>query len=204
MSYGGERDLGQLLIWESTGSSDGDGVVWVADGQQRLTSLCLLLGARPPWWQKREIDRCNLSRRFDLRLDIEASVPPLFHCSFDGEIDDSSGRLIRVSEILAHDAASAAGAAALRAMAVQIKRRGLCRSVEEDHLYRVIHRVAMIRQLPLCTTRVGCNLEDLLEIFQRLNSRGSRFRRLLLNLAMRSWVSASRAGFSVFGPRVAG
>ncbi len=186
--------IGNLLIWESTASAHG--AAWIADGQQRLTSLCLLFGVQPPWWRRREMDRRNLIRHFDVRLDIGAATPPVFQCSFDGEIEDPTGRLISVAEILAHDPAREEGRAALREMALQLKRRGLCRSQTEDQVYEVMHRLCMVRHLPLCTTHVGSNLQDLLEIFSRLNSRGTRFRRLLLNFAMRSLVSVSRAGAS--------
>ena len=185
--------IGQLLIWKS---SVVPATMWIADGQQRLTSLCLLFGTRPPWWEKREVDRRNLSRPFDLRVDIEAQ-PPLFHCSYEEEIEDPAERLIRASEILAHDATSDTGREALRTMAAQIgRRRGPICGIDEDHLYRVLRRVAMIRQLPLSATYVRGGLDQVLEIFERLNSRGSRFRRLLLNLAMRSLVSASRTKLS--------
>ncbi len=195
--------IGHLLMWESARTA-AHAASWIADGQQRLTSLCLLFGEQPPWWRRREIDRRNLGRRFDLRFDIEAAAPPLFHCSFNGELEDSTGRLIRVPEILAHDPTSEAGRAALRATAIQLKRRGLCRTMDEDQVYGVLHRVCLIRELPLCATSLGCELDDVLEIFERLNSRGTRFRRLLLNLAMRSLVAASRTALlrpgTVAGP----
>jgi hypothetical protein len=183
--------IGYLLMWESARSA-ADGSFLIADGQQRLTSLSLLFGEQPSWWRRREVDRRNLGRRFDLRFDVEATAPPWFHCSFDGKLEDSNGRLVRVPEILAHDPATEAGRAALRTIAIRIKQRGRCRALAEDQVYETLHRVCIIRQLPLCATLLDCELRDVLEIFERLNSRGTRFRRLLLNLAMRSLVAASR------------
>jgi Protein of unknown function DUF262 len=183
--------IGHLLIWDSSRTA-AHGSSWIADGQQRLTSLCLLFGKQPPWWRRCDVDRHNLGRRFDLRFDIEAAAPPLFRCSFDGEIKDPPGRLISVPELLTHDPASEAGRAALRATALQIKQHGLCRAMNEEEIYGVLHRVCMIKELPLCATSLDCNLDEVLEIFERLNSRGIRFRRLLLSLAMRALLAASR------------
>ncbi len=163
--------IGYLLIWDSR--RDGQqGPAWIADGQQRLTSLC----------------------RFDLRFDIEATAPPWFHCSFDRGLSDAGGRLVRVPEILAHDPDRADGQAALRTMAIELRRRGVCRTTDEEQVFAALHRVCRIQRLPLSATALGCGLEDAIEIFERLNARGTRFRRLLLDFAMRSLVSAAGAG----------
>jgi len=45
---------------------------WIADGQQRLTSLCLLFGQRPRWWGRRpEPEWGRVIERYDIRFDIE-------------------------------------------------------------------------------------------------------------------------------------
>jgi hypothetical protein len=185
--------IGYLLIWDSR--RDGQqGPAWIADGQQRLTALCLMFGERPPWWRRRASEQRNLQRRFDLRFDIEATAPPWFHCSFDRGLSDAGGRLVRVPEILAHDPDRADGQAALRTMAIELRRRGVCRTTDEEQVFAALHRVCRIQRLPLSATALGCGLEDAIEIFERLNARGTRFRRLLLDFAMRSLVSAAGAG----------
>jgi|SRR5579885_2561891 len=184
--------IGHLLIWESARIS---GPAWVADGQQRLTSLCLLFGAQPPWWSRRRSDERNLRRGFELFFDLEALAPPFFQCASSGKVRESTRPLIPVSEILTHDPLTKSGKAALQMLAAGVERRG-SRSMSEDQLYRALHRVAMIQHRPLAATSLqDCDLDDVIEIFQRLNSRGTRFRRLLLNFAMRSLVAASRASF---------
>ena len=50
----------------------------------------------------------------------------------------------------------------------------------------------MIRHRKLVATLVHHEREDVLEIFERLNSRGMRFRRLLLKLAMEEIPAAIR------------
>jgi hypothetical protein len=185
--------IGYLLIWESARIS---GPAWIADGQQRLTSLCLLFGAQPPWWSRRRVDERNRRRGFELFFDVEAFGPPLFLCASSGKVRESAGPLIPVSEILAHDPLTKSGKPALQMLAAAIKRRGICRSMSEDQVYGALHRVAMIQHLPLGATSLrDCDLDDVIEVFQRLNSRGTRFRRLLLNFAMRSLVAASRSSF---------
>jgi hypothetical protein len=50
----------------------------------------------------------------------------------------------------------------------------------------------MIREQQLAATCVSHDKQDVLEIFQRLNSRGMRFRKLLLKLAMEEIPAALR------------
>lgn len=48
--------IGALLFWTSSDyhdartTSTASATTWIVDGQQRVTALCLLLGAKPYWW----------------------------------------------------------------------------------------------------------------------------------------------------------
>src|SRR5579872_196226 len=45
---------------------------WIADGQQRLTSLSLLFGKEPKWWTRRPGQEWNkVAERYDIRFDIQ-------------------------------------------------------------------------------------------------------------------------------------
>jgi len=66
------------------------------------------------------------------------------------------------------------------------------RAVDSAELYRRLSRAVMIYQRKLVATLVEHPREDVLEIFERLNSRGMRFRKLLLKLAMEEIPAAIR------------
>jgi hypothetical protein len=79
--------VGSILLWDSTsqrnppeprGARDsGRSNLWLVDGQQRTTALCILSGRKPYWWK--EADQWNeVTKRYDVRFDIEAREPPYF------------------------------------------------------------------------------------------------------------------------------
>ncbi|GIW60661.1 MAG: hypothetical protein KatS3mg087_1727 [Patescibacteria group bacterium] len=48
--------IGSFLLWDSSGYQEAktaqgtQASLWIVDGQQRTTALCLLLGQKPYWW----------------------------------------------------------------------------------------------------------------------------------------------------------
>lgn len=69
---------------------------------------------------------------------------------------------------------------------------GFVRNVIAERL----RRVAAIGYRELLVTALSCDRDEVIEIFQRLNSRGMKFRRLLLKFAMQG-VSGSLSGLRV-------
>jgi hypothetical protein len=74
----------------------------------------------------------------------------------------------------------------------RLKTLACYRAVDSAELYRRLSRAVMIYQRELVATLVEHPREDVLEIFERLNSRGMRFRKLLLKLAMEEIPAAIR------------
>jgi len=74
----------------------------------------------------------------------------------------------------------------------RLKTLACYRAVDSAELYRRLSRAVMIYQRKLVATLVEHPREDVLEIFERLNSRGMRFRKLLLKLAMEEIPAAIR------------
>src|SRR5579885_2870551 len=64
--------IGPLLLWQVSKSDSGQPSLWIADGQQRLTTLCLLSGA-VPLWLKRTPGQADERIR---RASISASMSP--------------------------------------------------------------------------------------------------------------------------------
>jgi hypothetical protein len=180
--------IGALLLWRGANSDDdaSQSGWWIADGQQRLTSLCILCGREPVWLRRKPAEfRTRLLKRFDLCFQVGGDGRPGFVAV------RAPGRTTRAWFRLAGlwrsiRAMSAAGAN----WSGWPENSKLWNTAE---IYRRLSRVSMIRQRELVATLVQHEREDVLEIFERLNSRGMRFRRLLLKLAMEEIPAAIRS-----------
>src|SRR4029077_20195505 len=91
------------------------------------------------------------------------------------------------------------GRSELERLAKELKVLECYRELDTAEIYGRLRRVSIIRQRELVTTLVQHEREDVLEIFERLNSRGMRFRRLLLKLAMEEIPAAIRGLRGQFG-----
>ena len=173
--------IGPLLLWDPLGEGT---PLWITDGQQRLTSLCLLFGQRPNWWSQGAFpDWSRTLARFEILFDIEAEAPPCFKSAV------SEGRLegwLKLRSLLCLDAEKPEDRIELERIGHRRKLQGQLAATSSDELYHRLDRVRVIRDRTLVVTVSNHGLEDVLEIFERLNSRGIKFRRLLLRLLMRS------------------
>jgi hypothetical protein len=186
--------FGALLLWRNAESSDGRDRPrwWIADGQQRLTALCILSGREPVWLARRSAaDRTRLRQRYDQRFDAGTHGPPEFVAARESAGADASG-LIPVSRLRAIDPQDEVGRRELELLVGRLKTLACYRAVDSAELYRRLSRAVMIYQRELVATLVEHPREDVLEIFERLNSRGMRFRKLLLKLAMEEIPAAIR------------
>jgi hypothetical protein len=62
----------------------------------------------------------------------------------------------------------------LQEMARQVKIEGLCDGMDAMEVYTRLDRIRKIRDMDVVTITVNNDLEDVVEIFCRLNSRGTR------------------------------
>jgi len=161
---------------------------WIADGQQRLTSLCLLFGQRPRWWGRRpEPEWGKVTERYDIRFDIEGEGFSRFlaeHTAMD------ENRFIPVPRILANNPHTAQGRMQLQTLAVRAKSAGHAEHLADEEVLERLTRVARLRDKTLLVNSVSHEFRDVLEIFDRLNSRGIRFRWLIMRM-MREAISAA-------------
>lgn len=157
--------------------------LWIADGHQRLTSLCLLFGQPPRWWRSRD-DRegAQLMRRYAVYFDLEASHPPFFRVAPRG-CEGSHAHLVAVPRLLALELGNEPDRAEFqRIIDAAASRR--CPAPDRNELERRLRRVLAIgERAVLATVFAHRRTDEVLEVFQRLNSSG-RFRRLLLKLLM--------------------
>ncbi|SIS99703.1 GmrSD restriction endonuclease domain-containing protein [Alicyclobacillus vulcanalis] len=172
--------IGSFLLWKSEGNRQvqsardaGVPYLWVVDGQQRTTALCILFGRKPYWWH--DVDEWNRTlEKYDIRFDVEAKEPPYFLIANAVIKKMKAPRYIPVRELLNLDTNKDADQQKLSNLATDIKRNGLCKHMDAMEVYTRLDRVRRIRDADIVTVTIDHELEDVVEIFSRLNSRGTR------------------------------
>ena len=172
--------IGSLLVWNSRVPAEEQHAhdarrpsLWVVDGQQRSTALCILCGRKPYWWPS--VDEWNKTlRRFDVRFDVNAKEPPFFWVANAAIRKVAGSRYVPLRDLLVLDTSREKDQKALQALARQIKIDGLCDGMDAMEVYTRLDRVRKIRDKDLVAVTVDHELEDVVEIFSRLNSRGTR------------------------------
>lgn len=172
--------IGSLLVWNSGEQTQERIAVdaqrpsqWLVDGQQRTTALCVLFGRKPYWWPS--ADEWNKTlKRYDIRFDVDAKVHPFFWVANAGIRKAKGSRYVRLSELLVLDTQKEQDQKVLTDMAREIKAQGLCDGMDAMEVFTRLDRVRKIREKEIVTVTVDHELEDVVEIFSRLNSRGTR------------------------------
>lgn len=174
--------VGTLLVWDSelpvATRNVPDGEIpsqWVVDGQQRTTALCILTGRKPYWWNSKEGWETVL-RRFDIRFDVHAKTEPYFLVASAAHRKVKTHRYIPISELLSLDTAKSDQQQKLMNLAKQVKLDGLCDGMDAMEVYTRLDRLRKIRDAEVVIVTVTNELEDVVEIFARLNSKGTRVR----------------------------
>ena len=169
--------IGSLLLWEDPVARS---KYWVADGQHRLISLCLLFGATPFWWRRGQPPKlCS----YALVIDPCASDP--FHSiPFATDAADEPGsRFVRLAELLNLDLDSQQGRRTLDQIVSRVTCAGVSTAASPKMVRTRLLDITRIRKRPVMVAVLRHKREtEVLEVFERLSSGGMRFRRLLLRL----------------------
>lgn len=172
--------IGSFLLWNSQGPTQTRSSIdamqpglWVVDGQQRATALCILHGRKPYWWPDGGNWDATL-RKYDIRFDIDAKKPPYFWVANAAIRKVKENRYIPLSSILVLDLEKEADVQTLSSLASTIKKEKLCDGMDAMEVYARLHRLNGIRTVDVVTITVDHELEDVVEIFSRLNSKGTR------------------------------
>lgn len=171
--------IGSLLVWDSKKTEERTAIdsqkpnQWLVDGQQRTTALCVLFGRKPYWWS--DANEWNkILKRYDIRFDIDAKEEPYFWVANAGIRNAKNNRYIPLSDLLALDTKKEDDQKKLNFLAREIKSQGLCDGMDAMEVYTRLDRIRKIREKEVVTVTVDHELEDVVEIFSRLNSRGTR------------------------------
>ena len=174
--------VGSFLIWYASTEVITQGPqdahlpdAWVVDGQQRTTALCLLLGRKPFWW---ESDWNQLLKKNDVRFNVLTEQEPFFSLRTAAMKGSAGLAWIPVRMILAADdeQLSLRVQRLIEDVALPAARFGT--------IYSRLDRLRKIRDVPIPVVNVSLDLEDVTEIFGRLNSAGTKVKEADIALAL--------------------
>ncbi len=168
--------LGAILCWRAstyesarTVSSAGTQRLWVVDGQQRTTALCLLVGKRPYWFPAPE----SWNRHFaacNIMLDLN-SDPDELELSLLNPVIAKQPHWVPVRELLSLSDTEVA------AKTIEMLGRIGKTATDTKELQRVMSLLNVLRsamQREIVVIEIGHDPVDVAEIFARLNSAGTR------------------------------
>jgi len=177
--------IGTILLWESKYSSPrfAQGTqsqkLWVVDGQQRITALSLLFGKKPYWWP--DSDEWNRAYdRYDVLVNIKRPKDSL-EFGLPNPVRRSSPEWISVREVLTSENMSR--------LAEQLSKRT---AEEFSEVHEKLQSLKKIDDYPLYEIIIDHEVEDVAEIFTRLNMAGVKVRESDIIIAL---VAAKQEGW---------
>ncbi len=182
-----EYPIGTLLLWESsydspqTAKGDQGRKLWIIDGQQRVTSLALLFGRKPYWWSDAN-QRNKYYDRYDILVNIAKDKNAL-EFGLPNPVRRKSKEWVSVRAVLKSPN--------LSALSMEISK-----DLANHELFAEIHEklqsIKKIETAQLYEIIVDHELEDVAEIFARLNTAGTKIRESDIVIAL---VAAKQQGW---------
>lgn len=174
--------VGSLLLWNSAenvspkGTIDGKSPnIWIVDGQQRTTALCLLLGRKPYWWN--EGDWNEKLHKYDVRFDAFArdGEDPRFVIPNATMKKARSRRYLPLRLVLNLDFQKVEDQRKAQTIAKQLAEEDFPDGREAMDYYSELQLLCEnIRGGEIVAIEIDNELEDVVKIFGLLNSKGTR------------------------------
>jgi len=171
--------IGTLLLWESSYESPKTALgnqgrkLWIVDGQQRVTSLALLFGKKPFWWP--DATQWNkFYEKYDVLVNIAKDKDSL-EFGLINPVRKRSAEWLSVRVVLHSES--------LSELALEVAEK-LGDSKRFVEIHEKLQSVRRIESTPLYEIIVDHELEDVAEIFARLNTAGTRIRESDIVLAL--------------------
>jgi hypothetical protein len=192
-----EYPIGTFLLWDSSEYNEAkaaqgfDTALWVVDGQQRTTALCLLLGQKPYWWQ----DATNWNetlRRYDVLVNVMPPTKGSVEFALHSPERRADHRWVSIRDILRKDKVEA-----LTPLAQELVEQVSGESAKLLEIFGDVHAnlqgLWKIRDSQIPIIKISHEVEDVAEIFARLNREGTLIREADVILAVaaarnRGWV----------------
>ncbi|MEM3453361.1 MAG: DUF262 domain-containing protein [Candidatus Hadarchaeum sp.] len=189
--------VGSFLLWDSSEYQESKTAqgsqtsLWIVDGQQRTTALCLILGHKPYWWADTE----NWNKSLEV-YDVMVNLLPdeeedNLDFALPNPIRRRDPRWVSVREIVKMEKVESLSSIA-RERAEKIYKflhpESTLLPEEKDRLFDLIHprlsRLWKIRERAIPVIKISHEVEDVAEIFARLNQAGTRVKEADVTLAL--------------------
>lgn len=174
--------VGSFLIWRAADEVEPRTVedaqapeAWVVDGQQRTTAFCILTGRKPFWWSE---DWNDVLKRHDVRFNILAEDEPYFSLRTAAMRGDAGRRWVSVRDVLNADDEK------LSALIQTLLTDLHLPSSKFGMLWTRLDAVRRAGNVPIPILSVSLEIEDVTEIFTRLNSAGTKVTEADIALAL--------------------
>jgi hypothetical protein len=181
--------VGSFLLWDSSkyhepkGPQGTQASLWIVDGQQRTTALCLLLGQKPYWWNDAQTWNKALER-YDVMVNIFPDEDDdRLEFALPNPVRRRDLRWISIRRVLSMEKIEDLSSLALE----------IARNVSNDpsrmmevftKLHARLQRLWQIRERDIPIIKISHEVEDVAEIFARLNQEGTRVKEADVILAL--------------------
>jgi hypothetical protein len=178
--------IGSFLMWDSLEYSEPRTAqsfpqpIWIVDGQQRITALCLLLGRKPYWWINVQ-DWNKALERYDVMVNILSEEDDRLEFALPNPVRRNDPRWVSIRKILSEERGEN-----LTPLAQEIVTsiKGQFDAELFSKVHARLHRLWQIRKMVIPVIEINHELEDVVEIFARLNQEGTRVKEADVTLAI--------------------
>jgi hypothetical protein len=163
--------VGTLLLWDSAYDSPRTALgnparkLWIVDGQQRVTSLAILFGKKPYWWD--DIEEWNrLFTKYEILVNFTRAKEEM-EFGLTNPVRRKSNEWVSVRTIL--------NSSNLSQLAMELAEK-LGDTKKFSDVHEKLQSIKRIENAQLYEIIVDHDLEDVAEIFGRLNTAGTKIR----------------------------
>jgi len=181
--------IGSFLLWGSseyqeTKTAQGtQASLWIVDGQQRTTALCLLFGQKPYWWQDANAWNKALER-YNVVVNLLPDDGEQLIFGLPNPIRRRDPRWVSVRRIVSIGKGKEEK---LTEMAQEIASAIEQQAGQHNFFSKIharLHRVWKIRERQVPIIKIQHEVEDVAEVFYRMNQAGTRVKEADVILAL--------------------
>jgi len=179
--------VGSFLLWNSAAYQEAktaqgtEASLWIVDGQQRTTALALLLGQKPYWWSDAK-DWNEALRRYDIMVNILHDNDERLEFARPNPVRERDPGWISLRDILGM--VDSGDLVDIEDKIVSGMPEGQVNTDMRKKIKSRLQRLWQIRERDIPIVEVEHEVEDVAEIFARLNQAGTRVKEADVVLAL--------------------